>query len=312
MGSDSIGGCKCVAGHSGWNPDTQGSCSPCPVGTYRSYNASDPSPFYRWLVDGCPTSPYAIKKPSLTNASAALAGGVTCCTGEFQATRAGCLAGGAKKTFWEAKALCEGQGQRMCRREEMQHQTASGSCGGGCSYDAELVWADLDTSAACTTCPQHATSPAGSQVVDQCECDKGYTGARSQCSSCAAGTFKNAVGSEACTQCAGGKHSAAVAATNISTCADCQADTYSAADKSECLACPANTRSDISSDELSDCTCKAGYTGANGQACTACVAGWCSVRYDLDLLLAFARLPCPERFRDASCAHLQPPAHSHP
>ena len=87
------------------------------------------------------------------------------------------------------------------------------------------------------------------------------------------GTFKGTNGSASCTQCAGGKVSAATAAVFSDTCADCQADTYSAADKSECLACPANTRSDISSDELSDCTCKAGYTGANGQACTACVAG---------------------------------------
>ena len=29
------------------------------------------------------------------------------------------------------------------------------------------------------------------------------------------------------------------------------------------------------SDGLDDCTCKAGYTGSNGGACTACEAGKC-------------------------------------
>lgn len=42
------------------------------------------------------------------------------------------------------------------------------------------------------------------------------------CTSCAAGTFKDSVGSEACTACAGGKYSTATGAQEVSSCQSCR------------------------------------------------------------------------------------------
>ena len=104
----------------------------------------------RWLVDGCPQQNTDLDvEPALADADQAL-GEVQCCTAEFTATRTGCLSGSntaAKVTFWEAKALCEGQGWRLCRREEIDTGNSAGACGTGCGYDGQLLWAGLNSPA---------------------------------------------------------------------------------------------------------------------------------------------------------------------
>ena len=60
------------------------------------------------------------------------------------------------KTFWEAKTICEGEGWRVCRKEELLTSDSAGSCGQGCYYDNEMIWADFDPGeapAACADCP---------------------------------------------------------------------------------------------------------------------------------------------------------------
>ena len=195
-GSDALADCTCDAGST--SADGMG-CAQCSAGTYRPYSASEPPPFTRWLVDGCPSHSYLQADPVLVDAHASL-GEVVCCEGEFQATREGCLSGSntaAKKTFWEAKALCEGQGWRLCRKEELITSDASGSCAQGCNFDIALVWADFDSAdQACSGCPAGKYSEA--------------TGASSSgaCVACSEG-FISVAGSTSCDACPAGTHSAA-------------------------------------------------------------------------------------------------------
>ena len=63
-------------------------------------------------------------------------------------------------------------------------------------------------------------------------------------------------------------------------CVACANGTYAAtakawpyaewAESGSCAACPSHSSSAAGSDELADCACDAGYTGPNGEACTAC------------------------------------------
>ena len=104
----------------------------------------------RWLVDGCPQQTTGLDvEPALADADQSL-GEVQCCTAEFTATRVGCLSGSntaAKVTFWEARALCEGRGWRLCRREEIDTGNGGGACGTGCGYDSTKLWAELNSPA---------------------------------------------------------------------------------------------------------------------------------------------------------------------
>ena len=148
----------------------------------------------RWRVDGCTSSTQFDPDPVLTNASLAV-GRVVCCRGEYDATRkdssGACLSGdsgGVGKTFWEAKTICEGEGWRVCRKEELLTSDSAGSCGAGCQYDLAMVWADLnpgEAPEACADCPANADAPAGSA---DCACNAGFEGpGGAPCSPCAAG-----------------------------------------------------------------------------------------------------------------------------
>ena len=58
---------------------------------------------------------------------------------------------------------------------------------------------------------------------------------------------------------------------NGQTCVVCEAGTYE--DMDACASCPAYSQSHDGSTTISDCQCKAGYTGSNGGMCTACETG---------------------------------------
>ena len=110
----------------------------------------------------------------------------------------------------------------------------------------------------CQGCPSYTSSGLGSGMLTNCSCHKGYTGQDGiQCAACFAGSYKDANGSAACTLCSQGKYSTAIAALSESTCSDCPAHTYSG----------------VGSWLLTNCTCNKGYTGPNGAACAACIAG---------------------------------------
>jgi len=74
---------------------------------------------------------------------------------------------------------------------------------------------------------------------------------------CVEGKYKPTNGSDECTRCVPGKFSSATAAAAEATCS----------------ACPAHTYSGSGSSNASHCTCNLGYTGPDGSACQACIAG---------------------------------------
>ena len=97
-------------------------------------------------------------------------------------------------------------------------------------------------------------SPILFERTTRCLCNAGFGGSgRSNCASCAPGTFKSAVRSASCSLCAANTYSTAVQATNVSTC----------------LACPNNS---VSVPGRFECECNFGYEG-DMFSCTACVPG---------------------------------------
>ena len=95
-------------------------------------------------------------------------------------------------------------------------------------------------SSACQSCPTGSdTIDRASDAMSSCLCKVGWgkSVSASECSVCAADTYKSIVG-------------------NVS-----------------CSSCPKATISAVSSTSVNDCKCAKGYTGSDGQECTACVNG---------------------------------------
>ena len=60
----------------------------------------------------------------------------------------------------------------------------------------------------------------------------------------------------------------------IFPCIACEAGTFKISQGPQgCTSCPRDSSSAVQSDALQDCFCNAGFTGAGGGDCTACVAG---------------------------------------
>ena len=99
---------------------------------------------------------------------------------------------------------------------------------------------------------------SGSQILFDriaiCQCNTGFGGSgRSDCKSCAAGTYKDKVRVGSCSLCAVNTYSTAVQATNVSTCLSCPNNSVSVAGRFEC-------------------ECNFGYEGGMFE-CAACVPG---------------------------------------
>ena len=112
-------------------------------------------------------------------------------------------------------------------------------------------------SSACTQCIVNAWSHAESQSRTDCICNPGYDGVDGgPCEPCAAGYAKPNRGYwPQCKRCVEGKYAAAPSAASV------------------CLDCPFNSNAPLGSDAIADCSCNPGFTGANGENCTACSAG---------------------------------------
>ena len=109
--------------------------------------------------------------------------------------------------------------------------------------------------ASCVQCAVHSShSQTKSRNATDCLCDAGFTGPNGgPCTACAAGSFKAGAGSAACTL--------------------CEADEYSLSAAATCESCHANSSSEAGSDELADCECNAGFSGADGGPCVLCAVG---------------------------------------
>ncbi|KAJ1470856.1 hypothetical protein T484DRAFT_1577207, partial [Baffinella frigidus] len=118
------------------------------------------------------------------------------------------------------------------------------------TYSATVAAASADT---CSSCPANTFSLTGSSVITACTCLAGYSGSDgTACAPCPAGSYKNVTGDVECTPCAVDHYSDVPARTDV------------------CGACPAFTFSLQGGNELTDCSCLAGYNGANGTECAAC------------------------------------------
>ena len=130
-----------------------------------------------------------------------------------------------------------------------------------------------NVSSVCLNCPSDSWSPSGSTLLEHCVCNVGYTGQDPEsCLACVAGKFKAVNGTAECTQCAAGKYSSSTGSTS-DACINCNRNTFSAADNSQCTLCPSNAISPMSSATQTACKCDLGYTGPDGDTCIACVAG---------------------------------------
>jgi hypothetical protein len=149
----------------------------------------------------------------------------------------------------------------------------------------------------CTLCPQNSfTAKEGSIVVTNCTCNMGFTGPDGvECTACIPGTFKDVNGTANCTVCARGKYSEEFEdigdTTNASRAlAIAQALAYQQCLEKNlqegtlegcetllrppgCTACPNHTFSAEGSGNRTMCVCNQGYTGPDGIACDACIAG---------------------------------------
>jgi len=111
--------------------------------------------------------------------------------------------------------------------------------------------------AACHSCPDNADSPHGSTAIGNCSCMAGYTGNASDgdpCSACPAGSYKETSGDGACLLCPDDSYSGTIAANSSAFC----------------MLCPGNASAPKGSTIATDCRCKPGFIGEDGNECLAC------------------------------------------
>jgi hypothetical protein len=79
-------------------------------------------------------------------------------------------------------------------------------CAGECSMN---YWCgEASTSSTQNECPSHSESSAGSGMITNCLCSRGYDGSDGgACEACSAGKSKNVIGSSRCEECSIGRYS---------------------------------------------------------------------------------------------------------
>lgn len=108
-----------------------------------------------------------------------------------------------------------------------------------CMACLQGTYAPDENMGACLACDPNAQSETGSVNATACRCKSGFTGPDGgTCVACEAGKYKEPPAGDA-----------------------------------PCVDCPAHTQSPVNSSFRDDCVCIPGYTGADGEECTACVAG---------------------------------------
>jgi hypothetical protein len=248
-GSTVVESCQCNAGYTGPDGST---CSPCAAGTYKGTIGSDActdcsagtysSTLGRTTAGECMTCPL-----NSDSASGSVSIQDCLCSANYYFMdesysvvsnyRCRSSTGAAAWTSVEsAKQICSD-------REDCEFFNKYGTVLVICKVD-EIEYKSGYTGyqkipASCQSCPLGTFSVAGAQSADDCLCNAGYG-------------FDT--GSLECTQCEIGKY---------------KSDTGN----TDCTECPALSTSPLESTALTQCTCNAGYTGANGGSCNPCAAG---------------------------------------
>ena len=286
-GSDVSSHCKCKPGYTGADGTT---CTPCDQGEYKPTNGSAP-------CTACPAGKFLETQGGVAESNCSVCnrnffsaqGAAKCeeCTGNSSSLEASkvssdciCNKGftgsdGGPCTACVAGKYKPANGSHACT--DCSNGTFLNTKGGhsknqcvGCESNEF----SLSGAATCSGCPGDSSSPAESQNAAACKCNEGFTGPDGgACTACVAGKYKESSGNAQCTECAAGKKSSAIASTNRATCTSCEANFYSLGGNATCTACPRDSSSDLESQNIFACKCNEGYTGPDGGACTACVAG---------------------------------------
>ena len=166
---------------------------------------------------------------------------------------------------------------------ESLQQGACGACGVG-AFKTSVG------NSTCVSCPSNSsTAGAGKTLFADCQCMPGFSGTPSTCSECPVNTYKNALGGGPCQACPVHMTSP-VRSTDISdcvcmpgytvalgdgTCTACEKGTYKPEQGGDpCSSCPTNADTpSTGSIRLTQCLCDRGFTGPDGQTCTACGIG---------------------------------------
>ena len=104
-------------------------------------------------MDGCVQEGVLI--PARWENKSEAAGEVQCCSMEGVCNRDGCLSGNNDAdlvTWHQAVELCAANSDRLCTKEELLAEDASGCCGTGCHYDFALVWTSTVESGGGSAC----------------------------------------------------------------------------------------------------------------------------------------------------------------
>ncbi len=129
-----------------------------------------------------------------------------------------------------------------------------------CDVNTYSLTVGANSYSTCVACPGNSTSVVGSSIFRACWCIAGYmmfpTSSNFQsCAICPSGKYQPYVGQGGCYSCTSGTYSLTLGATVAETC----------------LACPVNTWK--KGGHAGSCVCDAGYQGADGGPCLACIAG---------------------------------------
>ena len=122
----------------------------------------------------------------------------------------------------------------------------------------------------CESCTGNRLAVANSYTADDCQCKQGFELNGAECTSCAAGKFKDEISDTVtCEECADGK----VSEAGASSCYSCEGNSQPKPDKTGCDGCPAGQV--MSDGENKDCAlCEAGKFAKQGaMSCSTCSAG---------------------------------------
>jgi len=243
-GSKTLSLCNC---NPGFTPAPSGiGCNACPPGTYKASDKNTP------CID-CAAGKYRVFQAATAESDC-----IQCPANTFslirsmQLTNCRCNAG--------YSGTANGVACVACIAGKYKTATGIGNCTNCGLNEYSTTVAQVEST--CSSCPSFSQAPAGSDETSDCRCNVGYTGANGAvCLACDQGTYKPTVGPDACTLCGNNTYSSDVAASSISVC----------------LACQANSTSRMGSTRHSDCHCLKGFLtknlGAPNATCEICSAG---------------------------------------
>jgi hypothetical protein len=234
-GSNSVQDCFCNVGYTGPNG---GPCTVCVPGTFKDTIGS--------------ASPQICSTGTYSNASG-MSFCLTCApfsdapAGSSHITDCRCLPGYSGIDGGPCSAC--GRGTYF----------ADSSGTPACAFCEAGKYSDQVAGTVCLDCPVRTSSQQGQTNIETCHCIAGYEGpsGTNGCEMCEVGKYKSVLGGFACSPCPAGTYSDQRGNNLLSLC----------------QLCPSMTTSPAGSVSITACICNEGYTGLDGDECSACAPG---------------------------------------